>query len=114
MGGKGCGVGGGIRNSGKPTKVMGPGLAERGCRTTRITCPTPFPACHVLQAVEAAAQKLMMEEVTNATERFNAALALDELSLEANAGSLEAQILAGGLDEAAGHVRPGPRGGGGL
>ncbi|KAG2502129.1 hypothetical protein HYH03_000619 [Edaphochlamys debaryana] len=54
--------------------------------------------------VESAQQKLMMEEMTNATERFTQALQLDELNLEANAGSLEAQILAGELDEASGQI----------
>lgn len=56
------------------------------------------------QVVEAAAQKLMMDETTNATERFTQALQLDELNLEANAGALEAQIMAGELEEAAGQV----------
>ncbi|PNW81978.1 hypothetical protein CHLRE_06g268800v5 [Chlamydomonas reinhardtii] len=54
--------------------------------------------------VEAAAQKLMMDETTNATERFTQALQLDELNLEANAGALEAQIMAGELEEAAGQI----------
>lgn len=51
--------------------------------------------------VEAATQKLLMEENTNAAERFTQALQLDELNLEANAGSLEAAIMSGDLDQAA-------------
>ncbi|KXZ45770.1 hypothetical protein GPECTOR_50g563 [Gonium pectorale] len=59
---------------------------------------------HAPYIVEAAAQKLMMEETTNAVSRFTQALQLDELSLDANAGSLEAQIMAGELEEAAGQI----------
>lgn len=46
-----------------------------------------------------------MEENTNAAERFTQALQLDELNLEANAGSLEAAIMSGDLDQAAEQVR---------
>ncbi len=58
-----------------------------------------------MQVVEAATQKLLMEENTNAAERFTQALQLDELNLEANAGSLEAAIMSGDLDQAAEQVR---------
>ncbi|EFJ52945.1 hypothetical protein VOLCADRAFT_78980 [Volvox carteri f. nagariensis] len=62
---------------------------------------------HAPYVVEAAAQKLLMDEVTNATERFSQAMQLDELNLDANAGVLEAQILSGELEEAAGQVGAG-------
>ncbi|GIL85609.1 hypothetical protein Vretimale_13293 [Volvox reticuliferus] len=59
---------------------------------------------HAPYVVEAAAQKLLMDEVTNASERFSQALQLDELNLDANAGALEAQIMSGELEEATGQI----------
>ncbi|GLC77752.1 hypothetical protein PLESTB_000959000 [Pleodorina starrii] len=59
---------------------------------------------HAQYVVEAASQKLLMDEVTNAAERFSQALQLDELNLDANAGALEAQIMGGELEEAAGQI----------
>lgn len=61
--------------------------------------------------MEAGCQKLLLEEAVNAAERFATAVGLDELSLDANAGALEAQIMQGELEEAANQV--GGWGGGG-
>ena len=54
--------------------------------------------------VEAGYNRLFNEEFTAASEKFEAALRLDELSLDANCGSLEAAIQLGKLDESMGQA----------
>ncbi|KAL6760145.1 intraflagellar transport protein [Haematococcus lacustris] len=50
--------------------------------------------------VEAGYQKLFLEEYPAAVDKFNAALSVDELSLEASAGALEAALMMGELEAA--------------
>uniref|UniRef100_A0A7S0S5T6 Tetratricopeptide repeat-like domain-containing protein n=1 Tax=Chlamydomonas leiostraca TaxID=1034604 RepID=A0A7S0S5T6_9CHLO len=59
---------------------------------------------HAPYLVEAGYQKLFLEEWGSAAEKFTAALAVDELSLDASAGALEASIQLGELEEASGQV----------
>ena len=62
--------------------------------------PCDPPSLPSLQLIEAGYNRLFLEEYAAAAERFDQALRLDELSLDASCGSLEAAIQLGKLDEA--------------
>jgi hypothetical protein len=53
-----------------------------------------------MQLIEAGYNRLFLEEYAKAAEKFDAATQLDELSLDACCGSLEASIHLGKLEEA--------------
>jgi len=59
---------------------------------------------HAPYVVEAGYNRLFLEEWPAAAEKFDLAMQLDELSLDANCGSLEVAIQSGKLEEAAGQV----------
>ncbi|MEW5298948.1 MAG: hypothetical protein WDW36_002017 [Sanguina aurantia] len=59
---------------------------------------------HAPYAVEVGCQRLMQDDYPAAAEKFASALLMDELSLSANAGAMEAALMAGHTEDSAGQM----------